>query len=88
MADESQKPPEPVKAETKPPAQAQAPAQQAAPDAPKYSKADWRERARMTFGASPHAVMGALHDRDDDALLSEDEVRSALDDFSISEGLS
>lgn len=47
---------------------------------------EWRERARM-LGSSPHAIAGALHDRGDDETLTEDEVRAALDQFSVREGL-
>lgn len=45
----------------------------------------WQERSRGTFGASPHAVAGALAGQDASD-FSEDEVRQLLDEFSVREG--
>lgn len=65
-----------------------APQDTAPPAAPlELTKAGWLERSRM-FGAGPHAVAGALHDRAADERISEDDVRAALDEFSVTEGVS
>jgi hypothetical protein len=65
------------------------PAQVAQANEPvKLTKSAWQERARTVFEASPHALAGALHDKADDETISEDDVRSALDEFSVAEGLS
>jgi hypothetical protein len=76
-------------AETRPTTQQTTPPP-AAPsaDETQLTKGQWLERARGIFRVSPHAIAGALHDKADDETLTEDDVRGALDEFSVREGLS
>jgi hypothetical protein len=48
---------------------------------PELNREQWKERARVTFDASPHAVAGALHGLDADETLTEAEVRKRLTEF-------
>lgn len=48
---------------------------------PKLNREQWKERARVTFDASPHAIAGALHGLEADDTLTEAEVRKRLADF-------
>lgn len=43
--------------------------------------AGWRERAAVHLDVSPHAIAGALHDLEADALLTEAEVMQRLDRY-------
>jgi len=53
----------------------------------KGTRAQWRERARATFGVSPHAVAGALHDVRAGEEVAESEVRRRLEEFSSAKGV-
>jgi hypothetical protein len=62
-------------------------AKQTEPDSgePKLDASAWAERARSVFKQSPHAVRGALFGQEGTE-WTEDEVRAALDEFSVREG--
>lgn len=50
-------------------------------DVERYGVAGWRERIRRFEGVSEHAIAGALHGLEEDATVSEQEVRDRLDAF-------
>lgn len=74
----------------KAPAAASSPpgASQPQDDVERYTVEGWSERVRR-FGqtVSPHAIAGALHDVAEDEMLTEDDVRGRLDQFTRREGV-